>query len=98
MTASKRKETVSSAAESLPSILSLDTASLSSTNAAWKSVLWGVIIPYIKKVWRDDSTTDAMGPVENGDLMRARNGARSVLADISWISTVPCSEKKYDGQ
>lgn len=39
----------------------------------------GDMIPQRKKLWRDESAAEVMGPVESGERMMAKNGDRSVV-------------------
>ena len=73
------KRTTSSPEESLASNLQLDNALLSSESAAWSETEVEQKRPHRKKLWRDVSAVEVMGPVDNGERMMARNGERSVL-------------------
>lgn len=73
-----RSRTTSSPDESLASNLQCETALLSSTRAVSKDTASGEMRPHTKKWWRECSAEEVMGPVDSGERMMAKNGARSV--------------------
>lgn len=79
--------TTSSPEESLASNLQLDSALLSSESPAWSEIAVGQKRPHRKKLWRDVSAVEVMGPVDKDERMMARNGERSVLRGNERAST-----------
>jgi hypothetical protein len=78
MTVMIRSRTTSSPEESLASNLQCDTVLLNSVNAASRDTELEDIRLQTKKLCRDERAADVMGPVDKGDRMIAKNGAKRV--------------------
>jgi hypothetical protein len=71
-------KTTSSPDESLASNLQCDTVLLNSVSATSKDTEVGDIRPQTKKQCNDEIAADVMGPVDKGDRIIAKNGAKRV--------------------
>lgn len=71
-------KTTSSPEESLASNLQCETVLLNSVSAASKEIEVADMRPQTKKLCKADRAVDVMGPVDNGDLMIEKNGAKRV--------------------
>jgi len=83
--------TTSSPEESLVSNLQCETVLLRSTRACSRPIEVGAMSPQMKKVWRADNAADVIGPVERGDRIIAKNGARITGSAIVVMSSRMCS-------
>lgn len=73
--------TASSPDESLASNLQFEMVELSSASAESRSTVEGDMRPQTKKLCNAERDADVIGPVDRGDRMMAKNGARMVLRD-----------------
>jgi hypothetical protein len=81
-----RSSTTSSPEESLASNLQCDTVLLSSTKAVSRERDWEDMRPHTKKLCKEASAADVMGPVDKGDRMMAKKGASKVVNGTVIIS------------
>jgi hypothetical protein len=73
------KSTTSSPEESLASNLQCDTVLLSSAIPCSRDTESEDMMPTTKKLCKEDSALEVIGPVDSGDRIMAKNGARSVV-------------------
>lgn len=68
--------TTSSPDESLASNLQCEMVLLNSARATSSAGDSDEMSPFTKKLWRDESAVEVIGPVESGDLRMAKKGVR----------------------
>lgn len=73
-------KTTSSPELSLASNLHREAVLLSSERACPRPIELGLIRSHRKKLCRDDRAADVIGPVDSGDRIIAKKGARSVVS------------------
>jgi len=84
-------KTTSSPEESLASNLQCDTVLLSSTRTVSKDVELTEMRPQTKKLCRAESAADVIGPVDNGERIIAKKGARRTgKGRISTSAQITC--------
>lgn len=71
-------KTTSSPEESLASNLQCETVLLNSVSAGSNDIEFADIRPQAKKLCRDESAVDVIGPVDKGDRIIAKKGAKRV--------------------
>lgn len=72
------RRTTSSPDESLASNLQCDTVLLNSVRALSKPTEFAVIRPETKKLCKAERAVEVMGPVDSGERMIAKKGAKRV--------------------